>query len=54
MTERKKNIVQALVIGVLLLFTLPLMYMLFSRVLLPLEWDEPQFEKTEEVAEPDS
>lgn len=51
MDERKKTILQAIVIGFLLLLTLPLFYLLMSRVLLPLGWNEPQFEQEEHVEE---
>ncbi|MFK8083520.1 MAG: hypothetical protein AB8B97_24835 [Granulosicoccus sp.] len=41
MAQQKNNWVQVLVVVALLILTLPLIYMLVSRVLLPLEWDEP-------------
>lgn len=49
MDEQKKNWIQVIVIVALLVMTLPLFYLLVSRVLLPLEWDESQW--TESVSE---
>lgn len=40
MKEQKKTIVQACVIGFLMILTLPLFYLLFTKVLLPLAWKE--------------
>lgn len=43
MKQPKNPRVQVFVIVALLILTLPLFYLLVSRVLLPLEWNEPQF-----------
>jgi hypothetical protein len=40
MQEQKKTMMQTLVIIFLLILTLPLFYLLFAKVLLPLEWKE--------------
>lgn len=46
MGQQKKTLVQVCVIAVLLILTLPFIYMLVSRVLLPMEWNEPQFKES--------
>ena len=51
MTERKKAIVQTMVIGFLLVLTLPLFYLLFSRVLLPWAWKEDAFREEQQQQE---
>ncbi len=43
MQQQKTSKIKVLTLIVLLALTLPLFYMLVSRVLLPLEWNEPQF-----------
>lgn len=45
MEESKNQTVKVFVIIFLLILTLPLFYMLFARVLLPMAWDEPQFKQ---------
>jgi len=51
MDKTEKSKLQLLLIVFLLILTLPVFYLLVSRVLLPMVWDEPQFQGTEVQAE---
>jgi len=44
MTEQKSSTIKMLMVVGVLILTLPLFYFLVAKVLLPLEWDEPQFQ----------
>lgn len=49
MNEQRKSVVQALVIGLLLVLSLPLFYLLFAKVLIPMAWNEDSL-KLEETS----
>ncbi len=48
MKQQKNSRMQLIVIIAFLILTLPAFYLLVSRVLLPLEWNEPQFKSISE------
>lgn len=45
MAQQNRNHVPLVVLGFLLVLTIPLLYVLVARVLLPVEWDEPQYKE---------
>jgi hypothetical protein len=50
--QQKSSITRLVIVIILLVLTLPITYMLFARVILPLVWDEQQFNET--TIQPDS
>ena len=51
MNTSNKNVLPTLAILFLMILALPLLYLLVSRVLLPMAWNEPQFDGQEHAEE---
>lgn len=50
MKEQKTGLAQIIFVVFLLILTLPLFYLLFTKVLLPMTWKEETFEKKDSVS----